>query len=95
MDLKLLNNSEGGKFFYNVLVGIVTTLIIEFGNSFTNDILIPMCIPENKEVVIKLKKKKNKMFVGRFLVSLFRLGVISLILLIILNRFNNITPIKV
>lgn len=90
MNLKHLNNTENGRFFYNVLGGIVATLILEFGSSISNNILVPLCLPEGKELVIKLKKKKNKMLVGRFLVTLIRLLVICIILAIILKRFNGI-----
>lgn len=94
MDLKSLNQSEAGKFFYNVLIGIVASLITEFGTSLTNNVLIPFCIPETQEMVIKLKNKKNKILFGRFLVSIIRLSVISLLLIILLNRFNQIKAIK-
>jgi len=88
MDLKNLNQSEAGKFFYNVLIGIVASLIMEFGTSLTNNVLIPFCIPETQEMVIKLKNKKNKVLFGRFLVSMIRLAVISVLLIILLNRFS-------
>ena len=94
MDLKNLNQSEAGKFFYNVLIGIVASLIMEFGTSLTNNVLIPFCIPETQEMVIKLKNKKNKILFGRFLVSMIRLAVISVLLIILLNRFSKIKAIK-
>ena len=94
MDLKNLNQTETGKFFYNVLIGIVASLIMEFGTNLTNNVLIPLCMPETQEMVIKLKNKKNKVLFGRFLVSLVRLIVISIVLLILINRFSQIKAIK-
>ena len=94
MDLKNLNQTDAGKFFYNVLIGIVASLIMEFGTSLTNNVLIPFCMPETQEMVIKLKNKKNKVLFGRFLVSMVRLAVISVLLIILLNRFSQIKAIK-
>lgn len=94
MDLKNLNQTETGKFFYNVLIGIVASLIMEFGTSLTNNVLVPFCMPETQEMVVKLKDKKNKVLFGRFLVTMVRLGVISILLLILINRFSQIKAIK-
>ena len=47
---------------------------MEFGTSLTNNVLIPFCMPETQEMVVKLKNKKNKVLFGRFLVSMVRLG---------------------
>lgn len=94
MDLKKLNQTENGKLFYNVLIGIITTLIIEFSSSLTNNILIPFCIPETQEIVIKIKDRKNKILFGKFLVSIVRLSVITILLLILLNNFSQINNIK-
>ena len=58
MDLVKLNQSESGRFFYNVLVGIVTTTIMDFSGNITNNLLIPLCMPISKELVLKLKGKK-------------------------------------
>lgn len=57
MDLNILNKTEGGKFFYNVLVGLVTTILIDFSGLISTDILIPFCVKNN---IIKDDKGKSK-----------------------------------
>lgn len=87
MNLSKLGETESGKFFYNVLVGIVTSLIMDFSGNITNNLIIPLCMPVSKELVFKLKGKgKNKILVGRLLVFFIRTIIVYFILSIILKK---------
>tara|TARA_B100000768_G_C11279013_1_gene377470 strand:- start:2342 stop:2614 length:273 start_codon:yes stop_codon:yes gene_type:complete len=90
MDLVKLNQSESGRFFYNVLVGIVTSTIMDLSGNITNNLLVPLCMPFSKELVLKLKgnKNKNKILLGRILVFLIRTITVYFIISIIIKRFT-------
>lgn len=84
MDLKNLNETEGGKFFYNVMVGIVTTIIIEFSGLISSDIILPLCARNN---IIKDDKNKNINF-NNLMVNLSRNLVLFFICWIIIKKIT-------
>jgi hypothetical protein len=87
MLLMKLNESEPGKFMYNVLVGIVTTIIMDLSTNIANNILIPLFVPMINELEIKLKKDKNKkILVGNLFLFLIRTLVVYFILSIIIKK---------
>lgn len=84
MDLKNLNETEGGKFFYNVMVGIVTTIIIEFSGLISSDIILPLCARNN---IIKDEKNKNINF-NNLIVNLSRNLVLFFVCWIIIKKIT-------
>ena len=61
---------------------------MDFSGNITNNLLIPLCMPISKELVLKLKGKnnKNKILVGKLLVFLIRTLIVYFIVSIIVKK---------
>lgn len=83
MDFGLLQKTENGKFIYNIIIGIVSSLIMDLSGSLTKDVLVPLLDPYLK----KIKKNPNqKLDFENFTITLIRVGVLSLITIILFNK---------
>lgn len=76
-----------GKIFINIINLVLSSLFMDLLLSFNKNILMPFFFPKLKKLVIK--NKKSKMYIGKFLESIIRSGVIILVIYIINNNLKD------
>jgi hypothetical protein len=77
--LEKLNLTPEGRFMISMLVGILVTLFLDTYVNIIDELLIPLLIPDLKNMV--LVKKDNKIRIGKVLMSIIK-PVLFLILYI-------------
>lgn len=86
MDFGLLQKTENGKFVYNLIVGLVSTLILDLSRSLVKDVMAPIIHPYLKPYLKKINLKKNKLNFENFVITLIRGGVLTMVSIILFNK---------
>ena len=76
-----------GKIFINIINLVLSSLFMDLLLSLNKNILMPFFFPKLKKLVIK--NKKSKMYLGKFLESIIRSGVIIFVLYFINLNLKN------